>query len=292
MADDVMHTGVVDGDQVHDETSGGDDAPQFSMESFFEAVPDDLRGQASLSSFKTPADLAKSYIEGQKMIGHMSGGKGDPLFLPGADASDDDKNAFWGRLGVPDDPSGYDLKDVEMPEGISPNKDLEAWFVKAAHANRIPAGSAKGLYNAWNELLSSQMDEMKAASTQKTEEVKGELRRAFGNAVDDKINKASNVAYSLSESDDMANVILDALGQSAEGVKFLARIADELSEDTLKGAQVARGTDAITPQVALERANAIMSDASHPYHDASHPQHDEAVRKVERYFQAAYPDEG
>ena len=63
------------------------------------AVDEGLRGDASLADITDINGMVKSYIHGQKMVG------ADKIVIPGEDASDDERGAFFTKLGRPDEPA-------------------------------------------------------------------------------------------------------------------------------------------------------------------------------------------
>ena len=96
--------------------------------SFLDSLPEDLRSESSLQSFKDTGALAKSYINAQKLIGSS-------VRIPADDASpeakqeflnkikgidgvvvkptgDEEKGDFFNKLGRPEDKEGYKLQDL------------------------------------------------------------------------------------------------------------------------------------------------------------------------------------
>ena len=62
------------------------------------------------SDFKTPADLAKSWVNAQKLIGK------EKIPLPGEKATKEDWDVVFSRLGRPEKPEGYTLPEIEVPD--------------------------------------------------------------------------------------------------------------------------------------------------------------------------------
>lgn len=71
-----------------------------------------VKEHPSLKNFKSPGDLAKSWVEAQKLIGR------DKIPVPGEKATKEDWDTVFERLGRPKDKNGYTIPDVKLPDGL------------------------------------------------------------------------------------------------------------------------------------------------------------------------------
>ncbi len=141
---------------------------------------DDLKNNPALKDFKTPVDLAKSYIETKKMVGQKTG-------IPGPDATPEQKAEFYKALGVPDDINGYDqaLPD-DLPESIKKNFDPEhakKWAGTFKEAN-LTSAQAKIVRDAYMKEVAQTLGEAKEDIGKSEANFKEVLTKHFGDKMD------------------------------------------------------------------------------------------------------------
>ena len=73
-----------------------------SGNSFIEMIPEELREHPSLSPIKDVGNLARSYVNAQRLIGS------DKIPLP-KNPTDEDLDNIYSKLGRPETPEGYEL---------------------------------------------------------------------------------------------------------------------------------------------------------------------------------------
>ena len=84
---------------------------------------------------KTIGEFVKAHGEVQSKLGTA-------LFIPGKDASDDDKAKFFERLGRPKDAASYKAPEVE---GVAISEDRQKAFFDAAHGIGLTQGQVEAL---------------------------------------------------------------------------------------------------------------------------------------------------
>ncbi len=73
------------------------------------------KGWDKLPAADVPKTLAESYFHLEKLIGHEKAG--NTVVLPGEKATDQEREAFYSKLGRPEKADGYDIK---LPENADP----------------------------------------------------------------------------------------------------------------------------------------------------------------------------
>lgn len=247
-------------------------ASQPAPASFLDMLPEDLRQEPSLRSFTNPADLAKSYVHAQRMIG------ADKVALPGKSATDDEWRAIYQRLGAPDDPQKYEF--TESPQVLD----------ESAIGEFRNAAFEAGLNNRQAETVAKFMDSTlqgaQAKFEQQAEELRyggeQELRKEWGQAFDQRVELAYKAAVDTLGSADLLDEIKLAdgrmLGDHPAIVKMFAKIAEQIGEDSLVGET---SEMVMTPADAAQRISE-MTRRDSPYWDKMHPEHDKYVQEVLR----------
>ena len=105
-----------DQEQTGSVLTGSSDAPAAEAQApadWRSGLPEDIRNDPSLADIKDVGSMAKSYINGQKLIGK------NRIALPGEGATDEEISAFHSQLGRPEKAEGYQFGErPTLPEGM------------------------------------------------------------------------------------------------------------------------------------------------------------------------------
>ena len=151
--------------------------------SWRDTLPDDLKADKSLESFKDVPALAKSYVETKKLVGS----KQAPT-VPGAAASPEEVAAWRKALGVPDTPEGYTPKQHPIMALPQWNKEAQGAFLKLAHEEHIPPKTLDRILGFYGDFVAAGLKDTDRMAA----EAKGELRSEWGVNYDAYIGAAKN----------------------------------------------------------------------------------------------------
>src|SRR3989304_3701646 len=130
-----------EGEGGEDEGSGSGGGKSTITADWKEALDAGIKEHPSLSDFKTPADLAKSWVNAQKLIGK------EKIPLPGEKATKEDWDVVFSRLGRPEKPEGYTLPEIEVPEDFPlPAEEQAKEFLTKAHEIGMLPSQVNALY--------------------------------------------------------------------------------------------------------------------------------------------------
>lgn len=230
---------------------------------FLNMIPEELREHPSISPIKDVENLARSYVNAQRLIG------ADKIALP-VNPTDEDLDRIYDRLGRPESPSEYGIS----VDGNVITEELAADYADIAHKLRLTPDQAKGVLDYYKSTVEqSGAASLEAAEVAKEQTVES-LRSEWGRAFDQKVEAAAQVAQEFGNPD-MFNITLadgSKLGDNAEFIKAFAKIADfrqtVTSEDTV--AEMSQ-SNVMTPASAQAEIDAIMGDKTHVYWDRKNP---------------------
>jgi hypothetical protein len=241
---------------------------------FLGMIPEELRQHPSLSPIKDVENLARSYVNAQRLIG------ADKIPMP-VNPSDEDLDRIYNRLGRPETPDGYQIS----PDGNIVTEDLAKDFADFSHKLRLTPEQAQGImdyYRSSVEQTSAGSAEQAEQFRQTTEEA---LKSEWGRAYDQKLTQAVNAAKEFSNPEIFDLQLSDGsrLGDNPDFIKTFANIADfrqtVTSEDTV--AENA-SSNVMTPKQAQAEIDAIMRDKSHAYWDGKNTVgHTEAIQRMQ-----------
>ncbi len=190
----------------------------------------DDQTKAKLSRFKEEKALAKSYLELEKRLGAS-------VVIPGKDASKDDWDAFYKRLGRPESQDEYELDRVYLPDGVSRQDDGESAFKKMAYDLGLTKDQAKKLFKYANDQALSGVSTLKKQmETRKREAAEG-LKKTWGQEYDKNLALVQKV-NKLFGDDDWVQYLNEGAGNEPRLIKFLVKVSKQFSEDTLESGRL------------------------------------------------------
>jgi hypothetical protein len=256
-------------------TSGEETTPNNEAEANWkDALPEEVREDPSMEAIQTVDNLAKSYVNAQKMIGT------DKIMVPNKYAEENEWNDVFKKLGLPEKPDDYDINFTETEDF---DKDFFSNFKNAAHGAGILPKQAQKLFDWYTEtntqLINDYQTQREVTEKQATDNLKSE----WGSAYDSKL-KAAQAAVNHYGDDGLTSFLDETgLGNNPNLIKAFAKMGESLSEDSFTDGN--SNKFGITPQDAQAQINSIMADSKHPYHDKYNPSHTNAVSEVQRLFQ-------
>lgn len=106
--------------------------------------------------------------------------EGDALVIPGEDATDEDRNAFYSKMGVPETPDAYEIgKPADMPEGMEYSEELETWYRGFAHEKKLSSEQGKAMFDGYNEMMIKGHNAVLAAEKAAIDKAENTLKDAW-----------------------------------------------------------------------------------------------------------------
>lgn len=277
---------------------------QEAPANFQDLLSEELRSQANLSDFKTADDLAKSYLNAQKMIGNS-------IRIPSEDASpeakadfynklkdlegvivkptsEEDYSDYYNKLGRPSTSAEYKLDSVLESVGLeisdSINDELSG-FKDLAYEMGLTNDQA-------SKLLALRADEIKAAdeaANMSIELGQKRLHEIWGQDYDNRLNAAKQVAkiYNEKYSTEMNELLNSSAANNPALLAMMSELATVYKEKGHEGMQ--KSNFGITPEEASNKIAEKRADKGFmtAYLDDSNPAHKQAVNEMAKLYQLA-----
>lgn len=215
----------------------------------------DVRTWVEAKGFKDPLGVAESAYNLEKLIGFDRAGK--TVVLPDENATPEQRQAFFSKLGVPENVDGYKLP---VPDGGNPEfaKTAAQWF----HENGIPAKAAEGIVGKFNEYQQAQLAAQQQALAVKSEQEFTGLKTEWGAAFDQNIELGKRAALQfIPGTAEERAATLQKLEQSlgtGQLLKLMASIGSGLGEHKVMGGEGGQGL--MTPAQAQQRIAELKSN--------------------------------
>lgn len=250
-------------------------------ENWRDALPEEIRGNASLANFQDVGQMANSFIE-------MKSFQGNSIHIPGEDAGEEDKakfiekllskapnlmakpdfeneeqtELFFRTLGVPEKADGYDLPEVKMPDGSSVDNAQVAFlrdFAKEANLTNKQFGALV------TKLTEKDMTDASDAGLRQEESI-GELNKEWGLATEERIKSAVTIAEKTRAP---AHVIEAIKGgkMPVDMLKWMHGLSVSIGgEGNNLGNLPPSGGSELTPGEATTKINEIYANREHAFH--------------------------
>lgn len=245
------------------------------------ALPEgEVRSHVETKGYTNPAELAKANYELTKL--HRAGTEG-MVTLPGADASPEVMNEFYGKLGRPAEPTGYEFKfgdDVKVDDGMM------EFGKNTFHKAGLTPAQAQIVADDWNGFVASQTPDAEAEATANAEALTALETRWGGDLEENKAHgmrvvealKADNPAIS-----DVIDKVDGAIGTAAV-VELLASIGRKSGELSFTDGGHGDPNDpaTMTAEQAKSKIGQLEGDKEfqEKYWNAKHPEHKQAVETM------------
>ncbi len=268
------------------------------------ALPEDLRGHASLKDYKDLASLAKSHVETKAMVGSS-------IRVPGPDASPEARAAFRERLRkdvpelveIPKDPEKLKASRKEILESLGWPKDAAKEFTLETAGVTLDAGvklDENELRQAAVELgldkegfakLALKTAAAQGAAIKRAQAEQSVLKGEWGAAYEERRLLAQAALEKTGAPDDVKRAIADGTAPAAV-VKWAYGLAKSLGAEAREvGGQRSAGPATVTPTEALSQINEIEGRAEYfKPTPRTMDIHRQLVAKHAALMALAYPD--
>jgi hypothetical protein len=194
-------------------------------EPWYSTISDaDLKGYTEKKGWKSPQDAVTSYKNLEIKLGTA-------INLPSENATFEELNSFYAKLGRPETPDAYALP---VPDGR--DADFASHMSKIMFDSGIPAKSANALATAWNEYqtgLEAKHNEIQAqAELQQIESLKQEWGAKY------QTNEiiAQNAAKAFGVQGEQIEALQKVMGFDGT-MKFFSNLGAKIGEDKFIGGQ-------------------------------------------------------
>lgn len=279
------------------EGEGGAAAATLTAPTDWKATLDpSIKDHPSLANLATPADVAKSWVNAQSIIGKeklpVPGKDSDPM----QDGGNQEYNMVYDRLGRPSDPKAYQLPDVEGAPAVTP--EVADSFKAEAHKLGLLPHQVAGLYK-WNqENAKGAVDSNQQQLTQGLQESEAAMRKEYGTAFDANISSARSILQKFGGAEVLAALDKSGLGNDPHMIRMMVNISKQFGEDGATFVGDGAQQNILTPDEAKMEIDKIKGDKKGAYWNPAgengqkqftEAEHKVAVDRVAQLFSMAHP---
>lgn len=256
------------------ENNGG--GTEFQGPEWMSGLPEDLQSSKSLSKFKDVENLARGYVNAERLIGR------DQIPMP---KTDDEFMEAYTRLGCPSDISEYSIKyDVSEDESVrtAMEEDLKAFLPMAKEAG-LNNKQATVIFNKYAGRIKELMSQRDAQIGSEMASAEAALRSEYGEQTETKLAFANRALSALGDQALIDSIASSGLGRNPAFIKMMIKVGEMHAEEL--GIDKTGSSGLMSPN---DLSSAISELQAHPaYLDASHPEHKVIVDRVAQLFARA-----
>jgi hypothetical protein len=189
---------------------------------------DEMKELVEKHNYKSADDMAKALHSLESKIGSA-------VQIPGKDASDEEIDAFFKRLGRPESAQGYDLPEPELPDGYGQDKEFSDAFRKMAYDSGLSSYQARALWDWYNSRTVSMFTQKRQNDIKSIASALDALRENWGENFDNELALTKNLV--AKEGDDELRKLFNVtgIGNNPAMIRFVNKMAHKLGEDRLDG---------------------------------------------------------
>lgn len=220
---------------------------------WYDGLPEDLKFNTNITKHSSVESLARSHASAQDLIGR------DKIPMP---KTETELLEVYNRLGRPETADKYNIPEIELPDGVEIDPELQKAFKERAHELGLSDRQAAGIFQGyWKDVFDKQSN-IDNRNQIAFDEAHKDLRREWGETYDRRLT-LSNRAIERFGGQEMSEFFKQAkLDQNPDIIRLFAKVGEEVLEDTeLKGQGQAGQTPAeIDARIAEIYANPTYTD--------------------------------
>ncbi len=237
-----------------------------------------LRDHPALEKYETKDEAVKALVHAQRMLGKSPDGY---IRMPGEGEAPEEFDAFYAALGRPEGADGYELPDMEMPEGFAVREELLGALKIKAHELGLNGKQVSGLYEWFMPIVMDTHCNLEAGVSQLRDSEMESLRAVHRGDTPHMLDNAMRAAEAIGGQELLNALDKTKAGDHAVVISAFAKIAPLVLEGGFRGSSRGYGEE-----LSREQLREMMKDPR--YSDPT--QRDEAyVKKIRQGFETLYP---
>jgi hypothetical protein len=242
---------------------------------------DNKAAKSFFEKYRGAEDPNKAIVDGIANLQYMAGQKA--FDRPPEDAPDSVKQEFQNRIrqlnNAPESVDGYEFKwDDSVPEGYRDDSEINA-YKEIFNKYGVPKEAWDEAISHYQQGLGGIQEQIEQQTSERVEVERQQLQSEFGVDADKMIQRATSAGNALG----LPQSEIERIGQTAEGVKALAKINDLISSDVLNSGNSSGSVNQQQGGNYLEQAVDASRKASEAYAKGDRASGDKYYQMQQRF---------
>lgn len=218
------------------------------------SVPENLRSHEAFKGIEKASDAWQEFVD-------LKVSSKGAIHIPGENATDEERNAYYKAIGRPDSADQYDLPDPQIPDGMEYNPEVKTVFQSVFYELDLPGQVAQKLWNKYNEAAIEGYNLQQKTEKEATEKAINELKDLWkGDTFKTNTELAKRTFLKQFEGDEEAVKFIEetkinglALGNHPIFLKVFHKLGSLISDDSAAGGRGGEGGQVSDEEKAKQR---------------------------------------
>lgn len=252
----------------------------LTMDAIRAYIPEEYREEKFWDDIKDVPDFLKSYANQRKYIGQS-------VRIPGEDATPEDLNKFYSKLGRPEAPQSYQIGDI--PDSDKLDGNVIDWFKQVAYDEGLNQKQFNNLvdkYRNFQAKFTEGADEQRTSAMKQVEET---LRRAdqWGHNYDRNLAYADRAIATLGDENLFDKIRNSDLALDPPTYQALMQLFSNVGKSMAEHGSIPGEFHGImNKETAIAKIQELQRDPD--FLDGRGARHDAIVDELEKLYQIAY----
>lgn len=266
--------------------TGGEGGAVGGAAPWYAALPDDLGKDPSIVKFKDVPELAKGYVNAQRLIGTKR------LEAPQPTWTDKEWTALYDAIGRPPSPDKYAPPDgVKFAEGVQFDAAKLNGVKAKFHELGLTEKQGREILGLYMGSVNGAVEAEQAARKQTQEKAMADLKGEFGDKLDEKIGLGRQAIEKLGGDKLRDWLNASGVGNQPEMVRAMIKLGELLQGDNSRGGDQGGGGFTAEQETARAEIGSLRGNKEFllqltTQHD---PGHKEAVARWTSLHAKAFP---
>jgi len=252
-----------------------------SLPAWLQGISDEkVRGEKSLHTIKDLNSLASEYVKSQRELGSR-------VKLPTKDSKPEEVRQFLSKIGVPESPDKYQIKDPMVPEYAQWDKNAQKEFAGFAHKLGMTNGQLQGVVDWYSQYIAKTIPNPTDGAKKSMES----LSKEWGDMTQRKLALASRAIeyYGGDALKTELNKVFGANGERLGNSPLLAKVFATIGERMLEQGEIrGEGSELESKGDLEQKVKDVYNDKKHAFWVKDHPDHQKAVDEMQRWYRAIH----
>lgn len=271
--------------------TGTGDAGQPAAKLWYDDIAEaPVKELMAAKGYKSPAEVAMAYHNLNKVVSGTNGGVDAVAVYPGDNATPEQLDTFYKKLGRPEKPEGYTIKAAD---GVTPDEGMVKFAQTTFHAAGLSPKQAEVVSAAWDKYVGERAAADAATFAADNAAELDAYKAKFPGNFDEAVTAGRRVVSALGLDTETLSKVEGSIGAAAV-LEVFSKIGLKSGEGGFTGGAATGGTgagaiDAMTPQAATAEIARLQGDKDFQakYATKTHPEHKDALARMEALFKKA-----
>lgn len=202
----------------------------------------DNKTNKRLAEYQTTDEISNAYLAASDELTSFKDGK---VFVPGENASEEEKRTFLTSLGVPKEAKDYKKVDSKLPEGVGYTEEEVAEFNEMAFKHGWTAKQHEG-HHEWEEKVTlARIELQKKIIAESKADMLKHFEKEWGSDYSTNMNLMKKGVSKFGGDDFL--IKLGLAGNLPEVINFLVEKGRSVADDTLLDGEHGKGKPKVIP---------------------------------------------